>query len=312
MKPFFSVIVPIYNGATDLPELLAALQAQIYAGPDGKPVEYLLVDNNSSDNTWALLQAAAESWPALRPLQEAQIQSSYAARNRAIREAQGELLVFTDADCRPRSDWLSQLADKISPSTDLLAGEVVGMAGHSLLERHASYAGVLSQVNTLNHSFCPYGQTANLVVRRSVFDRVGLFRPYLTTGGDADLCWRIQTETPVKIEFAPEAIVEHRHRSTWSELRQQWQRYGRSNCYLHQLHGVELMTDDRLKLPYISYLLSRWLLRESPRDLVKILQQKQPAVSLFNTPIGLYCNWFRFQGQRSASLPKAAIEIEQL
>ncbi len=310
MKPFFSVIVPIYNGATDLSELLAALQAQTYAGP----VEYLLVDNNSSDNTWALLQAAAESWPALRPLQEAEIQSSYAARNRAIREAQGEMLVFTDADCRPRPDWLSQLdvAIQSASAPDLLAGEVVGMEGHSLLERHASYAGVLSQVNTLNHSFCPYGQTANLVVRRSVFEQVGLFRPYLTTGGDADLCWRIQTETSVKIEFAPAAIVEHRHRSTWSELRQQWQRYGRSNSYLHQLHGVELMSDDRLKPPYISYLLSRWLLREFPRNLVGILQQKQPAVSLLNTPIGLYCNWFRFQGQQSATLPSAAIEIERL
>lgn len=309
MKPFFSVIVPIYNGATDLPELLAALQAQTYPADR---VEFLLVDNNSRDNTWGLLQDAALSWPGLIPVQEANIQSSYAARNRAIRQAQGEMLVFTDADCRPRPDWLSQLAQAIAPTTDLIAGEIVGMAGHSILEHHASYAGVLSQVNTLKHGYCPYGQTANLAVRRSVFDRVGLFRPYLTTGGDADLCWRIQRETSIKIEFAPMAIVEHRHRSTWSELRQQWQRYGRSNSYLHQLHGVELMTDDRLKFPYITYLLTRWLLREFPRDLPSVLQQKKPAVSLLNTPIGIYCNWFRFQGQLSASLPETAIQIEQL
>jgi glycosyltransferase involved in cell wall biosynthesis len=309
---FFSVIIPIYNGAADLPELLAALQAQTYPADR---VEFLLVDNNSQDQTWALLQTAAQAWPALVPLQEAEIQSSYAARNRGIRQAKGEMLVFTDADCRPRPDWLAKLAEAIEAtptSVDLIAGEVVGMDGPSLLERHASYAGVLSQINTLNHSHCPYGQTANLTIRRSLLAKVGLFRPYLTTGGDADICWRIQRETDVKIEFAPEAIVEHRHRSTWSELRQQWQRYGRSNSYLHQLHGVELMTDDRLKLPYITYLLLRWLLRESPRDLGRILQQKQPAVSLLNTPIGLYCNWFRFQGQQAAVLSNAAIQIEQL
>jgi glycosyltransferase involved in cell wall biosynthesis len=53
--PFVSVIIPIYNGEADIPDLLRCLQAQTY--PQDQ-IEYLLVDNGSTDRTLALLQAA--------------------------------------------------------------------------------------------------------------------------------------------------------------------------------------------------------------------------------------------------------------
>ncbi|ARV57583.1 glycosyltransferase [Nostocales cyanobacterium HT-58-2] len=307
--PKVSVVVPIYNGEADLPELISCLSAQTYPKHQ---VEYLLVDNNSGDRTFALLKQAAEnSSITIRPQSENQIQSSYAARNAGIRAAIGEVIAFTDADCRPQPEWLNALiAPFVNSNVVLVAGEIVALPGTSLLEQHAERQETLSQKHTLAHSFCPYGQTANLAIRRQAFEQAGLFRPYLTSGGDADICWRILQQNIGHLEFAPNAIVKHRHRRTFKELESQWRRYGQSNRYLHELHGVDLMRD--ITLTECFYRLTRWLLKELPRDGVKALAGKADFIDLVRTPIGLYTARARSAGQREAKLPDNARIIERL
>ncbi|MBD2181715.1 glycosyltransferase [Planktothrix sp. FACHB-1355] len=317
--PKVSVIVPIYNGEADLPDLISCLQAQTY--PTDR-VEYLLVDNGSSDRTPSILQAAAASDSPgggneklnkinIRHLTENKIQSSYAARNTGIRAATGEIIAFTDVDCRPEPNWLQNLIQPFADSSvGIVAGEVEGLPGKTLLEKYADSYNVLSQKYTLEHPFCPYGQTANLAIRREIFQQVGLFRPYMTTGGDADICWRIQRETSWQISFAPTAIVKHRHRSTVAEFQKQWRRYGRSNRYLHELYGVTLMTE--LKATETFYRLVRWLLKELPVTSVKAMIGKATVVDLLNTPISLLNSQARSTGQRDAKLSEEAKIIERL
>ena len=305
--PKISVIVPIYNGEADLPGLLNCLKTQTYPS---HLVNYCLVDNGSHDRTSEMLNASQDAQN-LVVLSESQIQSSYAARNVGIRSTTGEILVFTDADCRPEPDWLEHLIQPFEDSAvGLVAGEVKALLGNTLLEQYADRQETLSQKHTLAHPFCAYGQTANLAVRYQVFEQVGLFRPYLTTGGDADFCWRVLRQTPWQMQFAEWAIVQHRHRSTLAELRSQWRRYGRSNRYLHELHGVDLMRETSLQ--GYGYRLARWLLKELPIAILQGLQQKATLADLFSTPIGLICAHARTTGQRHAQLPDRAREIEWL
>lgn len=311
-RPSVSVIVPIYNGEADLPGLVKCLLSQTYPT---EQVEYCLVNNNSSDRTEEILVAAegeaAAAGVSLKALSENQIQSSYAARNRGIRTARGEILAFTDADCRPLPEWVEQLVQPFSqPSVGIAVGELVALPGSSLLEKYAWRADVLSQRFLIEHPFCPYGQTANLAVRKQAFQRVGLFRPHLTTGGDADICWRIQRETDWTLAYAPQAIVRHRHRSNLQDLRSQWKRYGRSNRYLHELYGIELMREFTLR--DVVYRLSRWLLKELPRDSLKLVRGKAHPVDLLRSPIDLLCFQARSQGQKGASLPEDAKTIQWL
>ncbi|MFN6530991.1 glycosyltransferase [Nostoc sp. ChiSLP03a] len=314
--PMVSVVVPIYNGEADLPELINCLLSQTY--PKDR-VEYLLVDNNSSDRTLSILKISAENCPiTIRPLSENQIQSSYAARNTGIRAATGEIMVFTDADCRPQPQWLDTLIQPfVNAEVVIVAGEILALPGTTLLEQHADRQETLSQKHTLNHSFRPYGQTANLAIRRIAFEKVGLFRPYLTTGGDADICWRILGENIGRLEFVPNAIVQHRHRATLQELQSQWRRYGRSNRYLHELYGVDLMRE--MTPREYGYRLARWLLKEVPRDIKKALAKPAPGIAsqatlvdLLNTPIGLFTARARTAGQRDAKLPEDAKIIARL
>ena len=304
--PPISVIIPIYNGEQDLPGLLKCLIAQTY--PKDK-VEFLLVDNASCDRTAQILADAAQTFAqqnlSLQVLSETDIQSAYAARNRGIRAAQGEFFAFTDADCYPQPDWLTHL---IAPFTDaelgLVAGEIVAFPSTTLLESFAESMEIMSQEHTLSHTFCPYGQTANLAIRREALAAVGLFRPYLTTGGDADICWRVLRETHWQIHYAQNATIQHRHRQTLKDLRSQWYRYGKSNRYLHELHGVELSRIQSKKEHRRSLL--RWALKELPAGAAKFALQKAPAIEMMTTPLEIYCAKSRQLGQAEAKLPENA------
>jgi cellulose synthase/poly-beta-1,6-N-acetylglucosamine synthase-like glycosyltransferase len=306
-----SVIIPIYNGEKDLPELLECLEKQNYPQ---ELVEYLLVDNNSQDSTAKILATAVQNKKKgfkLHHLTEAKIQSSYAARNRGIRRSQYDLLAFTDADCRPQPNWLTELVKPFQDSqVGISVGEIMALTGNSLLEQYAEQKELMSQKFLLQHSYCAYGQTANIAIRKQAFVEVGLFRPYLTTGGDADICWRIQKESHWQLKYAPEAIISHRHRSNFKTFKSQFHRYGCSNEYLHELHGVPLMRE--LTTKEIMYRLSRWLVKEMPKNSLKLVTGKASAIDLISTPIDLIGFHARTQGQKASKLPEIAKQIEWL
>ncbi|NEP07530.1 MAG: glycosyltransferase, partial [Okeania sp. SIO4D6] len=85
--------------------------------------------------------------------------------------------------------------------------------------------------------------------------------------------------------------------------------YGKSNKYLHELHGVDLMRE--LKTKEYVYRLSRWLLKELPLKTVKIISGKAELVDLFDTPIGLLNGRARIIGQKEAKLSDEARQIER-
>jgi len=307
-----SVIIPIYNGLDDLPDLEACLLQQTLPP---EQVEYLLVDNNSQDATLDRLKGfadrASRDGLTIRPLSEAEIQSSYAARNRGICAARGEILVFTDADCRPEPEWLARLVAPFETgAVGLVVGEIKALPGDNWLEQYAERRAILSQQFTIAHSFYPYGQTANLAVRKVALHKSGLFRPYLTTGGDADLCWRIQQSGDWQLHFAEDAIVRHRHRSTLTALRSQWQRYGRSNRYLHDLFGVPLQAAPPRF--HVANRLTRWCLKGLPVATWRSLRGDIPAIEILGAPLDLFCGAARSWGQRHAQLPEAARTIAWL
>lgn len=310
MKYEVSVIIPIYNGETDLLDLINCLRSQTYPR---QQVEYIIINNNSSDRTAAILEKATteavKEGLNLQQLSENQIQSSYAARNLGIRTSSSDILAFTDADCRPDLDWVEQLVKPFAnPKVGIVVGELIALPGNTWLEKYAEYTRIMSQKFLLEHPFCAYGQTANLAIRKQAIQQVGLFRPYLTTGGDADICWRILRESDWQIELASQAIIRHRHRSNLRDFKSQWRRYGSSNRYLHELYGVDLMRE--LTPQETFYRISRWLLKELPRDSIKVIFGKDNPIQLIKTPIDLIAFNSRTTGQKEAKLPEEARKID--
>ncbi len=230
-----SVIVPAHDAVDTLAALLRSLQALDY------PVdrhELIVVDNRSNDGTWRLLQ----STPGIKALQETFRPSSYAARNRGWREARGEILAFTDADCEVDAAWLRRLVETFDDdSVGAVAGSIEPRSLAHPLQRLSHERGLLSQQRYLRAKPVPVAATANLAVRARVLQALGGFDPTVWTAGDFYLCYRLQTELGLRLEFAPQAVVLHHHRDSLRGIYQQAVRGGVAYSLLRRrIAGFEL------------------------------------------------------------------------
>src|SRR3954470_13689902 len=117
-KPSISVIIPHLNQPDQLAACLASLSAQSL---DRTSFEIIVVDNGSASLPWQVI----ERYPGTLLLQEAK-PGPGPARNRGVDAASGEILAFTDSDCRAHPDWLRcvlDTLDRAQPRT-ILGGDV--------------------------------------------------------------------------------------------------------------------------------------------------------------------------------------------
>ncbi|MCB8969021.1 MAG: glycosyltransferase [Ardenticatenaceae bacterium] len=122
--PFVSLLIPARNEAAVIARTVTALLAQNYPH-----FELLLLDDGSEDETAVFAQQAAQQNPRFRIIQGKPLPAGWLGKNWACHQlsqaAQGDLLIFTDADVQWQPDALSALVSyqftaHRSPSTDLL------------------------------------------------------------------------------------------------------------------------------------------------------------------------------------------------
>jgi glycosyltransferase involved in cell wall biosynthesis len=205
--PTVSVIIPTYNDNERLSRCLEALEQQDYAGL----FEVLVVDNGSDTAPCVTGRA--------RLLRERKA-GSYNARNRALEEAIGTVLAFTDADCRPHRGWLSAGVAAVSTSSNIgLAGGrvlVTSMSGDKpTLVELFEMAIAFPQETYVKEGH--YAATANMFTTREVMDKVGPFNGSLRSGGDADWGQRVAT-AGYKLVYAPDATIDHPARVSHQEI----------------------------------------------------------------------------------------------
>ena len=224
-QPFISIIVPVFNGERTLAACLESLVSQRYPRSQ---YEILVVDNNSRDRTASIIRSYGATY-----LRETTRQSSYAARNTGLRHATGEMIAFTDADCVADADWL---ANAVGCFGDAGVGGVAGKVGNAspvtTVQEYLQDA--LAQEGALGHPYLPYAQTANVLYRHEVLKRVGVFESGWTSGGDADMAWRMQRTTGYRLVYCESAIVLHQHRMTRHALFQQRRMWGRGEVLLYR------------------------------------------------------------------------------
>lgn len=195
--PEVSVVVPVRDGASSLPALLASLAAQDLGA---EQYEIIVVDNASRDGSGELA-ASLGARVVFEP-----IPNRSRARNAGARTARTDLFAFIDADCAASPNWLSALL-ACRGQAPLVAGpvEIATRSPANAIERFESYWR-FDQESTVAQG---WAATANLMVARSAFDRVGGFDPeYRHIGEDADFCLRAR-RAGFRLEFCPAAVVGH-------------------------------------------------------------------------------------------------------
>lgn len=210
MRPPVSVIVPFAGPQADLERCLAALAGLRLRDGD----ELIVADNRPEPRPGGPVVDA--SGP----------RSSYFARGIGADRSTGEWLVFLDADTVPEPDLLdAYLVPGPADDVGVLAGAIEDWVERDTrVARHIARRRKLDQATTLAHER-PYGQTANLAVRRTAFEAAGGFPDPVRSGGDADLCWRVAA-AGWRLEARPAARARHRNRATLPELLGQLHRHG--------------------------------------------------------------------------------------
>lgn len=202
--PGISVIVPVHRHWDLVPALLEALAAQTL---ETTRFEILIVNNDAPAPPPPLaLPPNARILPCMGP-------GSYAARNAGAGEARGRWLVFTDADCRPVSGWLTALTGGAPDGLRAGPVEMEAPADPNAFAIYDLLRGI-PQAVYVSHG---YATTANLAVPADIFRGLGGFDAARRSGGDAEFCRRAGARG-YGLVLIPEAPVRHPCRTDWEAL----------------------------------------------------------------------------------------------
>jgi glycosyltransferase involved in cell wall biosynthesis len=215
----YSVVIATYNRGDELRRTLQSLAGLKTPGA----WEVVVVDNNSTDNTAAVVrdEAARFSVP-LRYVHE-QVQGRSAALNAGIAAARGRIIVTTDDDVRVEADWLEQAGTALETlGCDYIGGRVLPLWGGPrpawLSDRSGPHWAVIA---LLDYGDAPFELTTkmplgvNMAFRREVFDTVGGWDPRVgrkagTLLGQEVREWCIRARgRGVRGCYAPGLVVQH-------------------------------------------------------------------------------------------------------
>ncbi len=208
--PSVSVVVSTYQRAASLPELIAALERQTF--PHSQ-FEVVVVDNGSTDDTPALLARLANASPlCLRTVRLDTNDGSSGGRNAGWRAASGSLIAFTDDDCLPDPEWLTEGVAAMHDEDVVLAqGRTVPQRKIRPLERGAGSEKIDGLYPTCNVFYRREALEATGGFDRTDAKRLGFgtgsFGSGYGFGEDTMLAWRVARAG--RVEYARGAVVRH-------------------------------------------------------------------------------------------------------
>ena len=233
-RPRVTVVVPGYNESKVIDNCVRSIVNCGYPN-----LEVLLVDDGSSDDTFARMQRLEAEHEVVRAFTQAN-GGKGAALNNGIRRASGEVLILVDADGLFLPDTIDEL---LAGFDDPRVGAVCGDDRPVNLDRvQTKFMALISHVGTglmrraLHLLRCmPVVSGNSGAFRRSALEDVGLLRED-TIGEDLELTWRLH-RAGYRVSFAPRALVYAESPSTLRGLWKQRVRWARGLLHGYRIHA---------------------------------------------------------------------------
>ena len=211
-----SVIIPCLNASETIGEQLRALANQSWS----EPWEVIVSDNGSTDESAVIVDGFKKRLPNLRIVDSSDRKGAAHARNVGARAANGEALLFCDADDVVGDGWLSAIG-KALLKHDFVASR---WDMETLNTTFAQICRMNPQESSLNeYTYPPYlkhSGASGLGIKRSIHETIGGFDESLLCLEDTDYCWRVQL-AGTKLHFVPDAVVNIRcPNSYWGLFKQ--------------------------------------------------------------------------------------------
>jgi glycosyltransferase involved in cell wall biosynthesis len=206
--PLVSVIVPTYNYAEFIGEAIKSVLDQTI-----QDFEILVIDDGSTDNTKEVVLSFGDK---VRYFYQSQ-QGPAKARNKGIVESKGEYIAFLDAD----DVWLPSKLEKqvnlfrSNPKLGMVVTDNFLFDDAGIYREYVNKKGYLITGDVVANIFINSGVvTPTVMVRREVFDKVGLFEENLYIAEDDNMWIRIAAEYDVDIvDESLAKIRDHRGRT---------------------------------------------------------------------------------------------------
>lgn len=229
-----SVVIPAFNAEETISEVVhAAIEQDLAAG-----LEVIVVDDGSTDQTANQAEQAGA-----RVLQQSN-QGPAAARNAGWHAAQGEVVLFTDSDCKPHKDWAKRL---LSGFTNPGVGAVAGSYGiwnpYSWLARNV-HEEIKNRHAKMGGSIRVFG-SYNVAIKKEVLEKLNGFDDNYrrASGEDNDLSYRM-LKAGFTIDFHPEALVDHLHQESIFRYLKEQARHGYYRMLMYRTHPEMITGDD--------------------------------------------------------------------
>jgi len=236
--PFVSIVVGIRNEEKFIEECIESLLNLDYPRDS---YEIIIVDGMSTDKTRDIVQ----KYPVKLFLNERK--NVAAARNLGVKNARGELVAFTDGDCKVDTQWLKALICEMQKApddvvcfggpnlifdTDPVFGRVVGYAQESFL----GSGGSAQSKNSTKKHYVGSLPNCNAMYKKVAIQEVGGFDERFVVGQDGDLNYRIGKKGN-RFLYIPEAQVLHHRRGTLKSFSVRMFKYGMWMAELFKKHG---------------------------------------------------------------------------
>jgi glycosyltransferase involved in cell wall biosynthesis len=234
--PFYSVIVPSYNRAEEIRELLHSFTKLQF--PQER-YELIIADDGSTDHTEQVVREFQQSTDINLKFYRQENQGPGAARNMGMQKAQGDVFIFIDSDCTVAPDWLAAIDRAIeSEDADAFGGPDSFRDDFPPLLKAINYSmtsfittgGIRGHKKKSLGKFYP--RSFNMGLRRQVYEKIGGFGS-LRHGQDIEYSHRI-LQSGAKTIRIPDAVVYHKRRTSIKKFFRQVFNWGvaRINLYL--------------------------------------------------------------------------------
>lgn len=206
-----AIIIPHYNDIARLRRCLDALMPQVDDG-----IDVVVADNASPTSP----EDALGDWSGVRLVVQPQ-KGAGPARNAGVAATDAPWLMFLDADCVPRHDWVAR-GREIADETSVIGGRV-----EVFDETPPPRSGAEAFETVFAFKMRKYLEaeaylgSGNLVTSRHVFETTGGFRPAVSEDKD----WSQRAAAAgFRLVYDDDLVVGHPSRGDWKDLRRKWQR----------------------------------------------------------------------------------------
>ncbi|MFH1722914.1 MAG: glycosyltransferase [Candidatus Altiarchaeota archaeon] len=287
MKKKVDIVIPSFNSHATIGYVLSVIEHQSLL-----PGEVIVVDDGSTDDSVRVVEDFRNNSKLKIVLIKQKNQGPATARNKGAKKAKGDIIVFLDADCKPRKNWLLEMVNPFSDSA------IVGVQGTyetwnkgSLIARYVGYEIAFRHEGMKKRDSLDFVGSFSAAYRREVLLKEGGFDTSFPAAAseDQELAARLN-ERGHRLVFAPKAIVEHKHPETLKKylIQQFWRGYWRVPVYLkhkEKVTGDSYTGSSLLGQGFLSIIFFLSILGLSaPLFVISFL-----LLVITNIPFGIYC-----------------------